>query len=392
MSKTLSEITMNLPEMGGTSEPLLSIALALGVIFAMVIVIVNVKLVLDIAPYAYPNAKIRSKQALLLGGKKLEELAELDTLMNIAGALENTPYTEAVPKDIGEKPDAQGIEASLNQHLLQSYFEVVEFIPGDAKKFFSIYMKKFEVAAIKTILRGVYSKIPKKEILKNLPPMYAERFSEVADSNSVSEVISKLEKTEYAPVLSQTLQDFEKTNTLLPLEIALDKYVYGCVRSALTSKPGPDADTVKKLLGAEIDVYNLKLIFRAVIADKKADISGYIIPYGYELSEFKLKELAGIEDIERIVGELEGTSFHHPLFMALSEYRENRSVRIFEKVLDEYYISLGKQIATRQPFGLGPILGYLVFKGAEVQNLITLLKLKMEGFSPEEIKKNMLRV
>jgi vacuolar-type H+-ATPase subunit C/Vma6 len=62
-------------------------------------------------------------------------------------------------------------------------------------------------------------------------------------------------------------------------------------------------------------------------------------------------------------------------------------VRVFEEARDEYYIHRGGTVATRRPFGRGRVLGYMVAKEYEVRNLITLLRLKIEGFKSEEIKK-----
>jgi V/A-type H+-transporting ATPase subunit C len=151
-----------------------------------------------------------------------------------------------------------------------------------------------------------------------------------------------------------------------------------------------DSDVIKRLLGAEIDITNIKLVLRG--ARYGADVSGYLIPYGHEISAARLAEIGSSADVERIVNDLEGTPYHRSLYGALEKYMEDkdRSLQVFEMALDAYYLSLGQSIATKQPFGLGPILGYIVSKAFEIRNLTTLFILKIEGFSPEEIKKEMV--
>jgi V/A-type H+-transporting ATPase subunit C len=122
---------------------------------------------------------------------------------------------------------------------------------------------------------------------------------------------------------------------------------------------------------------------------KGEDIYRYLIPYGYELSEDRLRELCTLEDVDRIINELDGTAYFKTLFKALAEYERGKGLRVFEKALDWYYIRLGRSIATRQPFGLGPILGYIVAKEFEVKSLTTVLRLKIEGFKSEEIKRTL---
>jgi vacuolar-type H+-ATPase subunit C/Vma6 len=132
---------------------------------------------------------------------------------------------------------------------------------------------------------------------------------------------------------------------------------------------------------------NIKMVLRG--AKDGADVSDYLIPYGYETSAARLAETGSSGDVEAVVSGLEGTSYYQPLYDAMDEYMRDtgKSLMGFEKALDNYYLSLGQAIATRQAFGLGPILGYIVSKVFEVRNLITILHLKLEGFPPEEIRK-----
>lgn len=370
------------------ADPLTLLPVVIGVLFGLVIIVVNVKLVLDIAPYAYPNAKIRAMQSMLLGKKKLEELADLD-LLNISGTLEETEYTETY-RAISEEADISTIEATLNQNLMETHIKIAGFLPGDAKIFFERYLKRFEIEAIRTVLSGVYAGLPPEEIEKMLVGPYAEELKEIAMSSNVPEVVSKLEGSDYGMTLSRVLPDFESRGSLLLLENALDIRFYQELTEVLITRPSPDSDVIKKLLGAEIDTTNIMMVLRC--ARYGCDISDYLIPYGYEISAARLAEIGSSGDVERIVSDLEGTSYHQPLYQALENYLEDRdkSLHVFEKALDVYYLSLGRSIATKQPFGLGPILGYIVSKAIEIRNLTTIFTLKIEGFSPEEIKKEMV--
>lgn len=384
MPPALNDLVGGIAEVG----PLTIIAVVVAVVFGLAVIIVNVKLVLDIAPYAYPNAKIRSMQSTLLGKKKLDELAELD-LLHISGLLEGTEYYETY-RAISEKADILHIESTLNKNLIETYVKIAGFVPGDAKIFFERYLKRFEIGAIKAVLIGVYAGLPPEEIEELLVGPYAEKLKETTLSANVPEVVSKLERSDYGMTLSQALPDFESSGSLLPLQHALDVKLYHDLIEALITRPSLDSAVIKKLMGAEIDITNIKLVLRG--ARYGCDVSDYLIPYGHEISATRLAELASSADVERIVNDLEGTPYHNSLYGAMEQYLEdkNKSLRVFEKILDTYYVSLGHSIATKQPFGLGPILGYVVSKTNEIQNLRTVIILKIEGFSPEEIKEEMV--
>jgi V/A-type H+-transporting ATPase subunit C len=370
------------------TDPLVLLLAVVAVVFALAVIIVIIKLVLDIAPYAYPNAKIRSMQSMLLGKKRLEELAELD-LLSISGSLEGSEYDETY-RAISEKAGVPAIDAALNKNLADTYIKIAGFLPGDAKHFFGRYLERFEIGAIKSVLTGVHAGVPPTEIENMVTGPYSGDLREIAMSSNVSEVVSKLEGGDYGIILSRVLPDFERTGSLLTLENALDAKLYQDLMEVLIMRPSMDSEVIKRILGAEIDITNIKLVLRG--ARYEGDVSDYLIPYGHEISAARLAELGSSADVEGIVNGIEGTPYYQPLYGALEKYHQDKdgSLQVFEKALDAYYLSLGQSIATKQPFGLGPILGYIVSKTQEIRNMKTLLTLKIEGFSPEEIKREMV--
>jgi len=113
----------------GDLSPLLIVALVLALIMAIAVIIINLRVVLDIAPYAYTNAKIRSMYGMLLGKKRLEELADLE-LINIAGALEETEYGDIMARGMSDEIDPLKIESSIRESLYKSYEKIAGFLPG----------------------------------------------------------------------------------------------------------------------------------------------------------------------------------------------------------------------------------------------------------------------
>jgi len=366
----------------------LVLLIAIGLIIAVVLIVVNIKLVLDYAPYTYPNAKIRAMQSTLIRREEFEELAETEGLFNLINHLEKASYGGLITREMAEEGETMMIEEALEQNLLETYLKVDEILPGDAKKIYRVYMKRFEGENIKRVLRGIYAGLSKEEMLPTIVSLYHDKLAEVLTSLSIEEAVAKLDKTEYGAVLREALPEYSRTMSLLPFEAALDRYIYEQIRLSIISHSGGDVETIKKLMGTEIDIRNLNLVLRAASTGVKGEkIYNYLLPYGYELSEDKLRELCTMDNVERIINELDGTPYFKSMFKALAEYDMEKTIHVFEKLLNEYYVHLGSTIATRQPFGLGPIIGYIVAKEHEVKNLITLLHLKIEGFKSEEIKK-----
>ena len=118
-----------------------------------------------------------------------------------------------------------------------------------------------------------------------------------------------------------------------------------------------------------MDVDNLKLILRAKEDGLTYDdISEYILADGYQLREWKLKDLMDSPDVTNVVSGLEGTKYSEALTDVVPQYNETGSVAVFERALDVYVAEHAKSLASKKPLGVGPIIGYLSQKEAEIKN------------------------
>ncbi|HIP34730.1 MAG TPA: V-type ATP synthase subunit C, partial [Methanothermococcus okinawensis] len=115
-------------------------------------------------------------------------------------------------------------------------------------------------------------------------------------------------------------------------------------------------------------------------------ILNYLLSVGYELPPWKLKELAEAESMENIVSSLEGTEYSNIISGCLEEYEKTKSIYVFERALDNYLVELGRRLSLRQPFGVGPIIGFITSKEMEIKKLKIIIKGKIEGLSARDIR------
>ena len=116
-----------------------------------------------------------------------------------------------------------------------------------------------------------------------------------------------------------------------------------------------------------------------------------MISDGYQIREWKLKELMEAEDVASVISSLEGTSYAPMLSDAMTEYTETRSMSSFEKALDSHVFNTAKTISLKNQFGIGPMIGFLNKKEREIRNLKTIARGKREeGFSPSMIKEMLI--
>jgi V/A-type H+-transporting ATPase subunit C len=116
-----------------------------------------------------------------------------------------------------------------------------------------------------------------------------------------------------------------------------------------------------------------------------------MISDGYQIREWKLKELMEAEDVAGVVSGLEGTSYAPMLSDAMTEYSETRSMSSFEMALDSHVFKTGKTISLKNQFGIGPMIGFLNKKEKEIRNLKIIARGKREdGYSTAMIKEMLI--
>jgi V/A-type H+-transporting ATPase subunit C len=122
-----------------------------------------------------------------------------------------------------------------------------------------------------------------------------------------------------------------------------------------------------------------------------ADIENHLIAGG-DMQKIAAGVFDEIDEISALLAELEGTIFYKPLMEALPEYEKDESLYILEKVIEEAYLTVGKDAAITQPYGISPVLGFLSMKDTEVRNIRAISRAKEAGLSPDKIREFVLRV
>ena len=172
----------------------------------------------------------------------------------------------------------------------------------------------------------------------------------------------------------------------------LYKYI---LKNLLRTSATPEDDNTSLLhnyIGTMVDVANIKVIIRAKADNLKyEDIEAYMISDGYQVREWKLKELMEAEDVEGVISGLEGTDYAPLLSEAMSEFKETSSMASFESSLDNFVVKTAKTISLKNQFGIGPMIGFLSRKEIEIKNLKIIARGKREGgMSPSMIKEMLI--
>ena len=372
------EIATIISSLGLSNEAFLAIVLLAFVIIGAIIVIVASRPILDIYPYLQPNARVRARKGRLFDEKQISELVETNDVEEVENYLKGIPeYADVL--------DEYPLDKALDVERANTYDFVARVAPKDIKDPFVIMSKKADIDNIKSLLTAKEVGLSPDETRELLIPcgsLYDELES-LVDVDNVTDVVTSLDNTEYAAVLEDALPQYENTNMILPLESALDKYYLGKLLRSSDVPSDENKQILYSYVGTQVDVANLKLIIRAKQDGLDYDaISPYILEEGYQLRDWKLKDLMESPDVTNVVSGLEGTKYAEALTDAIPVYNETGSVAVFEKALDVYSSEYSKSLASKKPLGIGPIIGYLNQKESEIKNLKIIARAKREADFP----------
>ncbi len=372
------ELNALITSLGITPEVFLVAIVVAIIVVGAVVVIITSRPILDIYPYLNPSARVRARKGRLLDEKHLSEIIDANNLDEVENYLKGMPdYSEAI--------DEFGLDKALDVQAAETYDFISRLAPSEVKSAFVTMAKKTDINNIKSLLTAKEVGLSVEETQDLLIPagsLYST-LNSLVDSDNVTDIITGLDSTEYASALEDALPKYEESKMILPLESALDTYYLERLLSSSEVPADENKEILYSFIGTKVDIANLKLIIRAKEDGLDYDtISPYMFEQGYQIRDWKLKDLMESQDVPNVVSSLEGTKYAEPLQEALTKYNETGSVAVFEKALDVYEFESAKSLGTKKPLGIGPIIGYLSQKEAEIRNLKIIARAKREEDFP----------
>ncbi len=173
--------------------------------------------------YAYTNTRVRVMKSKLIPSEEYSKLLKM-SLDQIARYLQETTYKKEIDELGTQYEGADLIEYALNKNLANSFKKVLDFSLKDSRESIKLFLRKYDIWNIKTILRGKQSNESAEEIIQNLVPAgeFSEEFLKktAKESNSVEDAVEFFKKTEYY----ETMKKHKNNLTELEDELDLDYF------------------------------------------------------------------------------------------------------------------------------------------------------------------------
>jgi V/A-type H+-transporting ATPase subunit C len=345
----------------------------------------------------YVNARVRGMHSFLMDKSRLDSLILKPDIDSFVTELENSPYRDDVQRAFVTISGIRGIEFALRLNLIRTYRKILSLVEGETgEKYIHIFLSRWDIHNIKTIIRGKKVHIAPQEIQDCLVPageLDEATLAELIKQPDVKAVIDLLATwgQEYSIPLTRHFEEYNERSDLVILEYALDQFYYQQSLALVSGRSG-DEKIIRDLVATEIDVTNIKSILTLLRDGIDPDDAGRVLlPGGKFLDSKKMAAMLRSEKIADIFPILEPTPYR---FLAELSDKKNARVKmsVYQNALDKFLIINGIKTFRGDPLSITIIIGYLWAKYTEVINLRIIARCKNAMVTPEEMEAELIYV
>ena len=264
-------------------------------------------------------------------------------------------YSEEINKLSINYSGLELVELSLNNHLARIINKLIRISDEDNKGILSIYLKKYDIYNIKTLLRAKLTNTNFEKVKHMFIPI----------GNYPIKVLEKLYISSYNEILKNLPYDTQNYTELYDIENKLDFDYFTEIenlRKQLTEK------NLVNYLSLMIDTHNVKMILKSLKFNiEKEVIQEYIIIQ--EKDVFNVKKLLKATSIDKAYKIIQKTK-QKRLF-------DSETILHPEIVLEKYLLEINKKLFHKKPLSADVIFSYLFSKEIEIRNLRIIAKSKV---------------
>ena len=323
-----------------------------GVLLAGVIALIPVSYVLTrIAPYAYPNARVRAMRGGLVRTQELIDLADRP-YNDIIYYLEQNHYP-GLSSHTGPDLSYANLDAALRSHLIQTLEKVIRISPQNTKPYLQALTRKYDIQVVEGVVRALAANTNITADILHQTKVFTKEFV-AKEKHTLEDLREELRGTQLEAVISEHKKSIEEQE-FEAFEEALDLLYF---KQLLSKASSQEARGYTKRL---IDNHNVALINKGREA---------IIPGG----RVSLEELAGTRE-EQLVEVLKSKGY------AVTSAQPTVMERELQVSLKNY----AKALLNKDPLSEASIIGFVALKTINVRNTAILLKMKYHDMTAQEI-------
>lgn len=334
--------------------------------------------------YPYVTARVKAKKAYLYPPDTYAKMLQME-IPQISRFLGEGVYKEEILALGARARGVDLIERATADNLAKVFTQIIGMGEGVLRDMIAIYLDRWDVVNIKTILRGKLYGATAAEVLEDLVPagsLDAAFLRSLVEKETIDDVFEALGGTIYAEAKREVGAGFDPTRDLAAYEDALSHVYFRHLLA--TIQPRTDAARLfLEFVRREIDILNVKTLLRVWKAKAKFEHSIFL-EGGLELDSEDLSAMVGL-DLNGILSGLERYSLREGIGPAIRDV-EHAGVANLERTLEKLHRREASRYSHIHPLSVLPVLDFIASKMREVENIRIIARGKEHGIPSERIK------
>jgi len=336
----------------------------------------------------YVTARVRARRGVLFDDDEYSKLVRMSPA-EIARYMEESEYEQEINALGSRHSGVDLIEYALNRNLARHFDALLGFAEGQLYDLIARYLRKFDAWNVKTVFRGVYTDADSEAVETDM--IRAGEFDEalinrLLEAGTVEDVVTTLAGTMFGDAVEAAFEDFQESDTLVPLENAVDRAFYEQLLSTLPS--GEAIDLYREFLEAEIDFRNVRNALRLARSGAEIDPGAYVIDGGRLFSASEMTTL--VENTDELVARIRESRYGTKLSEPLDDLEAADSLIDFERALEAVLLRYSKQLGNVHPLSICPVVAYILMKEREVTNIRAIARGREAGLSETAIEQELV--
>jgi V/A-type H+-transporting ATPase subunit C len=355
--------------------------------------------------YGYSNARVRAMRPMLLNRRQAEDLIKVRTNAGVEEYLSRTPYKPdfaSMPHGVTEK---ERVEIAVSRNFARTARKLIGLTPERSLPTLLAFLGRYDVHNIKTVLlakklgrsagHAMNLLIPAGSIspaelsamiaAKSADELYgAMRATDFGSKLFASASLRHVPREQLKAAFASPQSDSAKLDVFLT---SLDFYYY---EMASNVSPGEkDGELLAGLLRSEADAKNITTAMRLKrTGADAATIMKYMVEGG-ELPKPMLEKIAKAKELHEQV-RLASSFFisktgREEFAEAEKRYKADGQLSHFEVVFEKSLARRSLQALHRSMMSIGAIVGFLLLKEVEMDNIEKIVNGKALGVPPERV-------
>ncbi|MCA1812868.1 MAG: ATP synthase A1 subunit C [Halobacteriales archaeon] len=335
--------------------------------------------------YPYVTARVKAKKPKLLRRDDYNKLIS-SSPAEMARFLQEGTYKREVDELSAKYRGARLVEMSTRLSLSRSYTDVASYATGELQRLILLYLQRYDVYNIKTLVRGKLAGVGDEEIEQQLIPagaLRADQLSQLAKLGNLDEVIERLGKTLYAPLLREGLEGGKREN-LARVENELDKLYYRTLLNAVDGVTEPKRAFLN-FVRLETALLDLKTVLR-LRAGGVEDAAPYLVNPESGLLDAALAARLLRASPEEMASEVEASGIGKEAGPVVRQYLADQDLNRAVIALDQALLRSAAGFSRRYPLSLLPVVDFVLRKRIEVDNLRIIAAGREHGLPEDTIR------